>query len=74
MFLSDQGTDATLTMAIEFVYYVWPIFIFAGANMVISGYLTAIHLPFQSGIFSLCHSLIFPASLLIVLFMRFADN
>ncbi|MFT5760782.1 MAG: putative MATE family efflux protein [Alteromonadaceae bacterium] len=74
MFLSDQGTDATVTMAIEFVYYVWPVFIFAGANMVISAYLTAIHLPFQSGIVSLCRSLIFPASLLIVLFMLFADN
>jgi putative MATE family efflux protein len=74
MFLDEQGADATVKMAIEFVYYVWPVFIFAGANMVISGYLTAIHLPFQSAIVSLCRSLIFPASLLIVLFMLFADN
>jgi len=74
MFLDEQGADATVTMAIEFVYYVWPVFIFAGANMVISGYLTAIHLPFQSGMVSLCRSLIFPASLLIVLFMLFTDN
>jgi putative MATE family efflux protein len=74
MFLDEQGADATATMAVEFVYYVWPVFIFAGANMVISGYLTAIHLPFQSGVVSLCRSLIFPASLLIVLFMLFTDN
>ena len=74
MFLDDQSAKATVTMAIEFVYYVWPVFIFAGANMVISGYLTAIHLPFQSGIVSLCRSLIFPASLLVVLFMFFNDN
>ncbi len=43
-------------------------------NMTISGYLTAIHLPFQSGVVSLCRSLIFPASLLIILFMMFDDN
>ncbi|MDB1125861.1 MATE family efflux transporter [Vibrio algarum] len=74
LFLDDQGTDTTVSMAVEFVYYVWPLFIFAGANMTISGYLTAIHLPFQSGIVSLCRSLIFPASLLILLFMLFDDN
>lgn len=74
MFLEDEGTDTTVAMAIEFVYYVWPLFIFAGANMTISGYLTAIHLPFQSGIVSLCRSLIFPASLLIMLFLIFDDN
>lgn len=74
MFLDVQGNDKTVTMAIEFVYYVWPVFIFAGVNMAISGYLTAIHLPFQSGMVSLCRSLIFPASLLILLFMLFDDN
>lgn len=74
MFLDQQGADATVAMAIEFVYYVWPMFLFAGANMTISGYLTSIHLPFQSGIVSLCRSLIFPASLLIMLFMIFDDT
>ncbi len=74
MFLDDRGTEGTVAMAIEFVYYVWPVFIFAGANMTISGYLTAIHLPFQSGIVSLSRSLIFPASLLILLFVLFDDN
>ncbi|GLS89305.1 MATE family efflux transporter [Psychromonas marina] len=74
MFLDDQGTEKTATMAIEFVYYMWPIFIFAGVNMAISGYLTAIHLPFQSGVVSICRSLIFPATLLITLFMLFDDN
>jgi putative MATE family efflux protein len=74
MFLDNQSAKATVTIAIEFVYYVWPVFIFAGINMVISSYLTAIHLPFQSGMVSLCRSLIFPASLLIALFMIFDDN
>ena len=74
MFLEDQGSEETVMMAVEFVYYLWPVFIFAGANMTISAYLTAIHLPFQSGVVSLCRSLIFPASLLILLFMMFDDN
>ncbi|MGR5065125.1 MATE family efflux transporter [Photobacterium sp. DNB22_13_2] len=74
MFLDNQGAQATVAMATEFIFYIWPIFIFAGVNMTISGYLTAIHLPFQSGVVSLCRSLIFPASLLIVLFFVFEDN
>lgn len=74
MFLDDHGADATVALATEFVYYLWPLFIFAGANMTISGYLTAIHLPFQSGIVSLCRSLIFPALLLMLLFFLFEDN
>jgi Na+-driven multidrug efflux pump len=40
----------------------------------ISGYLTAIHLQFQSGMVSLCRSLIFPVSMLIILFMFFDYN
>jgi putative MATE family efflux protein len=74
LFVDAEGADKTVAIAIEFVYYVWPIFIFAGANMTISGYLTAVHLPFQSGVVSLCRSLIFPASLLILLYMMFDDT
>ncbi|WP_147395026.1 MATE family efflux transporter [Alginatibacterium sediminis] len=73
-FLSDEGTQATVAIATTFVDYVWPMFIFAGANMIISGYLTAIHLPFQSGVISLCRSLIFPASLLVLFFILFDNN
>jgi Na+-driven multidrug efflux pump len=73
-FLSDEGTQATVAIATTFVDYVWPVFIFAGANMIISGYLTAIHLPFQSGVISLCRSLVFPASLLVLFFILFDNN
>ena len=74
MFLSDKGSEATVSLALEFVYYVWPVFIFAGTNMIISSYLTAIHLPFQSGVVALCRSLILPASLLLILFWIFTDT
>ena len=39
-------------LATELMAYVWPVFLFAGANMLISGYLTAIHHPFKSGLMS----------------------
>lgn len=74
MFVDAKGAETTVDLAVEFIYAIWPLFIFAGANMTISGYLTAIHLPFQSGVVSLCRSLIFPASLLVALFFLFTDN
>ena len=58
-----QGSD-TLQLAMTFVVYVWPLFLFAGVNMLICGYLTAIHRPFQSGLISISRSLILPAGLL----------
>ena len=62
-----------LLMALDFVTYVWPIFLFAGTNMLISGYLTAIHLPFQSGMVALCRSLVFPTAFLIILYLIVSD-
>jgi putative MATE family efflux protein len=72
-FLPDQGTEKALALATEFVDYVWPLFIFAGVNMLISGYLTAIHLAFQSGVVALCRSLIFPSILLTGLYFYLSD-
>jgi len=72
-FLPDQGTENALALATEFVDYVWPLFIFAGVNMLISGYLTAIHLAFQSGVVALCRSLVFPSILLTGLYFYLSD-
>ncbi|MEM7019641.1 MAG: MATE family efflux transporter [Pseudomonadota bacterium] len=73
LFVEDQNSTETVALAKEFVTYVWPLFLFAGFNMLISGYLTAIHLPFQSGLVALCRSLILPASLLILFYFLFSD-
>lgn len=73
IFLSGEGSEATLGLAKEFVSYIWPLFIFAGFNMLISGYLTAVHLAFQSGVIALCRSLIFPAVLLSSLYFLVSD-
>jgi putative MATE family efflux protein len=74
MFVDDQNSGETVALANSFITYVWPLFLFVGFNMLVSGYLTAIHLPFQSGLIALCRSLVFPASLLILFYFLLADN
>jgi Na+-driven multidrug efflux pump len=61
LFVEDDSSAEMVAMATEFVAYVWPLFLFAGTTMLTSGYLTAIHLPFQSGVVAMCHGLILPA-------------
>lgn len=73
IFLADEGSEATVQLAQQFVGYIIPVFLFVGINMLISGYLTAIHLPFQSAVVALFRSLILPASLLIALYFLFSD-
>jgi len=73
LFVDDQNSTEMVAMATGFMIYVWPLFLFAGTNMLISGYLTAIHLPFQSGLLSLCRSLILPAGFLLLFYLLLAD-
>ncbi|MDB2479851.1 MATE family efflux transporter [Porticoccaceae bacterium] len=73
LFIDIERDSETLVLALEFVAYVWPVFIFAGFTMLISGYLTAVHLPFQSALVASCRSLIMPAGLLVLFYMLLAD-
>jgi len=75
MFIGNyiERDGETLALALEFVAYIWPVFIFAGFTMLISGYLTAVHLPFQSALVASCRSLIMPAGLLILFYMLLSD-
>jgi Na+-driven multidrug efflux pump len=73
VFVDEKNSDVMIHMATELVTYVWPLFVFSGVNMLISGYLTSIHLPFQSGVVSLCRSFIFPAGLLILFYWLLTD-
>ena len=73
LFIDEQGSAETLALATLFIGYIWPVFIFAGINMLISGYLTAIHFAFQSGVVALCRSLILPACFLLSFYFIFAD-
>ncbi|MDG1310509.1 MAG: MATE family efflux transporter [Porticoccaceae bacterium] len=73
LFIDVERDSDTLALALEFVAYIWPVFIFAGFTMLISGYLTAVHLPFQSALVASCRSLIMPAGFLILLYMLLSD-
>ncbi len=73
LFVDDRDSAAMVAMATDFVTYVWPLFVFAGANMLLSGYLTAIHRPFQSGVVALCRGLVFPATFLVLGYYLLAD-
>ena len=73
LFVNEKGSEQTVILALEFVNYVWPIFIFAGFNMMITGYLTAIHLPFQSALLAMSRGLILPTGLLIIFYSLLSD-
>jgi len=73
LFVDEQSGGKMVAMATELMAYVWPVFLFAGANMLISGYLTAIHLPFQSGLVALCSSLVLPGGFLFLLYILLSD-
>ena len=66
LFVDGPDSAAMVAMATDFVTYVWPLFLFAGANMLLSGYLTAIHRPLQSGVVALCRGLVFPTTFLVL--------
>ena len=74
LFVDEQNSTEMVELATELVGYVWPLFLFAGFNMLISGYLTAIHLPFQSGLVAASHSLIFPAGFLLLFYYLVPDH
>ena len=73
IFVDDRDGADMVAMAKEFVAYVWPLFLFAGTNMLISGYLTAIHRPFESGTIALFRSLILPAGFLLLFYFLLSD-
>ncbi len=74
LFVDERNSSETVSLALEFVTYVWPLFLFAGFNMLISGYLTALHLPFQSGLVALCRSLILPTGFLLLFYVLISDH
>ena len=73
LFINTEENTETVQLALEFFSYIWPLFIFAGFNMLISGYLTAVHLPFQSAVVATSRSLIMPIGFLILFYMLLSD-
>ncbi len=67
VFLDDDAEQAA-ALASDFVYTLWPIFIFNGISITISAYLTAIHHAKASAVLALSRSLILPCGLLAIFY------
>lgn len=72
MFMREQDKDA-FQLAIAFIFWIWPAFLFGGINIVISGYFTAMHNPLYSGIISIARGLCFPVIGLMILPLLISD-
>ncbi len=74
LFVDDRDSAATVALATEFVTYIWPLFLFVSVNVLLSGYLTAIHRPLQSVAVALCRSLILPTAFLALSYWLLSDQ
>ena len=74
LFVDERDSAATVALATEFVTYIWPLFLFVSVNVLLSGYLTAIHRPLQSVAVALCRSLILPTAFLALAYWLLSDQ
>jgi putative MATE family efflux protein len=73
IFLEDSNYK-TKQLVLNFVSFIWIIFLFDGINLVVSSYLTAIHKPLASMIIALSKSFIFPIFFIFILPILFNEN
>lgn len=66
IFLRKDSQDA-LEIALEFSAFIWPVFLFNGATLVISATFTALQKPRQSTLIALLRSLLLPAIFILYL-------
>lgn len=64
----DGSAQSTTALAQSFIQLLWPLFLVNGLNVLISSYLTAMHLPLPSTLVALSRSLILPVGLLLALY------
>jgi MATE family, multidrug efflux pump len=62
-----EGEDRTVAIALSFIAFFWPAFLFNGMNLTLSSYFTASHKPMQSATIALSRSLVLPGLGLIFL-------
>lgn len=73
MFLhADEQVVISLTS--ELLRLVWPAFAVNGLTMIVTSYLTGLHLPIPSAIIAISRGLVLPVALLVVFFTLFSDS
>lgn len=65
--------QAIAALAIELIGWIWPLFLVNGLTMIISAYLTALHLSLQSSSIALARALVLPMGLLLLLYFLRPD-
>lgn len=68
---AEEGDAETIALAVSIAMVVWPIFLFAGANIVITGYFTGLQKPALSATLAILRSLVLPVSLILLLLLAF---
>ncbi|MFY0665365.1 MAG: polysaccharide biosynthesis C-terminal domain-containing protein [Natronospirillum sp.] len=68
VFLQEDESNV-IALAVELVSWIWPVFLVNGLTMIVTSYLTALHLPVASALIAMSRGLILPAALLITLFV-----
>ncbi|GAA3955900.1 MATE family efflux transporter [Allohahella marinimesophila] len=73
MFLEDSAVAAA-ELARSFFFILWPLFPVNGVNVLISAYLTAMHLPLASATVAFSRSLVLPITLLLCFYWWLPDQ
>ncbi len=68
LFLEEDMAAESLELSMQFLGYIWPAYLVLGTNVLISSYLTAVHLPLQSGIVAVSRSLLLPGTFLLLFY------
>lgn len=67
----NAGDQDVVHLTVGLLRLFWPVFAVSGLSLVITSYLTALHLPVQSSIIALSRSLVLPVLLLLTFFHAF---
>jgi Na+-driven multidrug efflux pump len=62
-----EGEAETMAIALEFIAWFWPAFLFNGMNLTLASYFTALHRPVPSAAIALSRSLVLPGLGLLLL-------
>lgn len=72
-FLKEDETQV-ITLSTQLLQLIWPVFAVNGLTIIVTSYLTALHLPVPSAMIALSRALILPAALLLGMFYFLPDQ
>lgn len=70
-FISPSDSGQTLSVTLTIISIIWPMFLFNGLNITLSGYFTGMHCAKQSAAIAISRSLVLPLGLMVLLWQLF---